>query len=107
VLALACDLPAVPESFLAELVRRGERTGADWLLARTERGIEPLAALYGPRALAALEEQVRTGRYAPRELLARTDLRIEVIEGDDLARHGDPEHLFANLNRPEDLETLQ
>ena len=85
----------------------GERSGADWVLARTDRGVEPLAALYGPRALAALEEQVQEGRYAPRELLARDDLRIEIIEGPDLARHGDPEHLFANLNRPEDLTVLE
>ena len=106
-LALACDLPAVPEPFLAELARRGERSGADWVLARTARGIEPLAALYGPRALAALEEQVQEGRYAPRELLTRDDLRIEIIEGPDLARHGDPEHLFANLNHPEDLSVLE
>lgn len=106
-LVLACDLPAVPESFLAELVRRHRASGADCVVARTERGVEPLAALYGPRALAALEEQVRAGRYAPRELFARGDLRTEVIEGADLARHGDPERTFANLNRPEDLTTLE
>jgi len=106
-LALACDLPAVPVSLLEELLRRGARSGADWVLPRTVRGIEPLVSLFGPRALAALEEEVRAGRYAPRELLVRGDLRIELIEGEALARHGDPEVLFTNLNHPEDLIALE
>jgi len=103
VLALACDLPAVPESLLVEIVRRGETRRADCVLARTARGFEPLVARYSPRALAALAEQVRGGRYALRELFTRDDLTVEVIEGAALARHGEPERLFANLNTPEDL----
>ncbi len=105
-LVLACDLPAVPASLLAEIVARGDATGADWVLVRAARGIEPLVALYGPRALEALDDLVRAGQYAPRGLLERDDLRVETIDGAALARHGDPERMLANLNRPEDLATL-
>lgn len=108
--ALACDLPAVPEALLAALATPGE-TCADWaaadlVLLRTERGLEPLVARYGPRALAALEEQVAAGDYAPRHILDRPDLRVTIVEGDELARFGDPARFLANVNAPEDLERL-
>lgn len=105
--ALACDLPAVPEALLAALATPGEsRAGwaaADLVIPRSERGFEPLVARYGPRALAALEEQVAAGEYAPRFLLGRRDLAAVVVEGAELAGFGDPEAFLANLNAPEDL----
>lgn len=105
--ALACDLPAVPETLLAALAGgRAEWSGADVVIPRTERGLEPLVARYGPRALAALEAQVATGEYAPRHILERGDLHAVIVEGEALASFGDPERFLANLNRPEDLERL-
>src|SRR5437763_16501725 len=54
-LVLACDLPRLPAGLLAELA--GEEA-ADWVVPRWEGGLEPLCALYGPAALAALAEKV-------------------------------------------------
>lgn len=105
-LALACDLPAVPEALLAALAGRPEWSGADLVLPRSERGPEPLVARYGPRALAALEEQITAGEYAPRHLLDRSDLRVVIVEGEALASFGDPELFLANVNAPEDLARL-
>lgn len=105
-LALACDLPAVPEALLAALAGRPAWSGADLVLPRSERGPEPLVARYGPRALAALEEQILAGEYAPRHLLDRTDLRVVIVEGEALASFGDPELFLANVNAPEDLARL-
>jgi molybdopterin-guanine dinucleotide biosynthesis protein A len=106
-LALACDLPGVPEALLADLA---ERRGADCAAACTESGagrrIEPLVCRYGPRALEALAEQVERGRYALRLLFERRDLVVELVEGEELARFGDPARMLANLNTPEDLEEL-
>lgn len=106
-LVLACDLPAVPEALLAALVGRPEWMAADVVLPRTERGLEPLVARYGPRALAALEEQVAGGEYAPRFLLDRGDLRVVTVAGEALAAFGDPARFLANVNRPEDLARLE
>ena len=105
--ALACDLPAVPEALLAALAgERADWAAADLVIPRSERGLEPLVARYGPRALAALEEQVAAGEYAPRFLLRRPELAAVIVEGDELARYGDPARFLANVNTPEDLARL-
>jgi len=106
-LALACDLPAVPEALLAALAGgEAEWAAADLVIPRTRRGLEPLVARYGPRALAALEEQVAAGDYAPRHLLRRRELAGVVVEEHELARFGDPARFLANVNAPEDLARL-
>lgn len=103
-LVLACDLPAVPEALLAALARR---SGVDCAAPRTVRGIEPLVCRYSPRALTALAEQVAGGRYALRRLFEHRDLVVDLLEGEDLARFGDPSEILANLNTPEDLAAFR
>jgi len=104
---LACDLPAVPEALLAALAGgRQDWAAADVVIPRSERGLEPLVARYGPRALAALEEQVAGGDYAPRHLLRRAELAAVVVEPEELAAFGDPARFLANVNTQEDLARL-
>ncbi len=103
-LVLGCDLPAVPEALLAALAACRD---ADCAAPRTERGVEPLVCRYGSRALAALTEQVAAGRYALRRLFERRDLVVELIEGEDLVRFGDPAEMLTNLNTPEDLAAFR
>ncbi len=43
---------------------------------------------------------------APRRLIAHPALRIRFLDGQTLAAHGAPEEIFANVNRPEDLERV-
>lgn len=105
-LALACDLPRVPAPLLAELVEAARRTGADLVLPRSPRGPEPLAAVYGPGALAALEERVATGAYDLFGLLERGDLVVATLEGEALERFGDPAVIFRNVNTPDDFGHL-
>lgn len=117
-LVLACDVPGVPPELLAALAGRARSaaggqgsdaaggTAADVVLPRTARGPEPLVARYGPRALAALAEQAAAGEHAVRRLLARPDLVVEYLEGEALARFGDPETLLVNVNTEADLERL-
>jgi len=102
-LVLACDLPAVPAELLAALVARSGG-GADLVLPRWSLGVEPLAAWYGPAALAALAAQVAAGEYSLGRLVAGGALAVEYLEGGALAAFGEPESVFRNLNRPEDLD---
>ena len=99
-LVLACDLPQVPEGLLAALARSAE---PDWAVPRWREGVEPLCALYGPAALAALGRRIARGLFALHRL-AEEDLAVRVLEGEDLARFGDPREIFLNLNAPEDWE---
>ena len=62
-------------------------------------GLEPLCALYGPAALAALEERVRRGRLDMRTLAETPGLRIVYLEA--------PGAVFLNLNRPGDLPGVE
>jgi molybdopterin-guanine dinucleotide biosynthesis protein A len=100
-LALACDLPAVPIPLLAALVRLAE--GADLVIPRWSGGLEPLCALWGPAALDALAERVEHGLYALHSLAGEPGLTVRFLEGERLAGFGPPEELFRNVNAPEDL----
>lgn len=103
-LALACDLPHVPVPLLAELARQAEEDrNADWALPRWQGGAEPLCALWGPRALAALEARVARGVYALWSLAEEEGLAVRWLEADLLARFGPPGELFLNVNTPEEL----
>ena len=99
-LVLAVDLPRMESDFLARLVANG--AGA---VPRTERGWEPLAALY-PRAefLGLVEEFLGAGKRRLQDLLdeaaARGWIRAVPVEGADSA-------LFANLNTADDLAALE
>ncbi|HSF41552.1 MAG TPA: NTP transferase domain-containing protein [Thermoanaerobaculia bacterium] len=99
-LVLACDLPGVPVALLAELAAS---QGFDGAVPRWNGRVEPLCALYAPAALAALEDQVARGLFGPHRLAERGDLAIRFLEGEELARFGRPEEVFANLNEPGEL----
>ncbi|MDX1643410.1 MAG: molybdenum cofactor guanylyltransferase [Thermoanaerobaculia bacterium] len=103
ILALACDLPLVPESLLRALARSGE---GDWIVPRWNGRLEPLCALYRPPALEALAGNVAREIVAPHRLIAHPALRIRFLDGQTLAAHGAPQEIFANINRPEDLERI-
>jgi molybdopterin-guanine dinucleotide biosynthesis protein A len=110
-LVLACDLPQVPAALLAELARPVSADGADcadWTVPRGPGGLEPLCALYGPAALAALARRVERGLFALHGLadksLCEEALAVRVLESEELARFGDPAAIFLNLNTPEDWE---
>jgi molybdenum cofactor guanylyltransferase len=100
-LVLACDLPRVPAALLAELARP---EGSDWVVPRWTGRVEPLCALYGPAALAALADRVARGLLGPHGLTDEPSLTVRYLEGDRLARFGAPQEIFLNLNTPEDLE---
>lgn len=99
-LVLACDLPQVPPGLLAALALS---SGWDWAVPRWAGGLEPLCALYGPAALAALAARVAAGRLDLHGLAGEDGLAIRFLEEADLRPFGDPAELFFNLNTPPDL----
>jgi len=105
-MVLACDLPEVPEVMLTALVIAGRmaRGGeADWVVPRWGGRLEPLCAIYGPAALAALARRAAAGRFALHELDDEPGLAIEHLEEREIALFGDPARLFLNLNTPDDV----
>jgi molybdopterin-guanine dinucleotide biosynthesis protein A len=100
-LVLACDLPRVP----VDLLRRIAAESGDWVVPAHAGGLEPLCALYRPRALRALAEQVHRGELALHRLADAT-IDVRRLDADALRDLGDPRRLFANVNTPGDLRSL-
>lgn len=99
-LVLAVDLPKMESEFLARLLVSGGGAAP-----RTERGWEPLAALY-PRAefLGLVDEFLEAGKRRLQDLLdeaaARGWINAFPLQDGDLP-------LFANLNTADDLAALE
>ena len=103
-LVLACDLPAVPAALLAALLEDGS---CDWVVPRHGGRLEPLCALYHPKALEVLAAQVARGVMAVHRLCEATHLRIRYLEAEELAVLGEPKRLFWNVNTPADLRRVR
>ncbi len=99
-LILACDLPDVPAGLLECLIR----LPGDLVLPRTQRGVEPLCALYRPPALAALHGRVNRDELSLHPLAGDKGISVSFLETAELRQWGDPSSFFRNLNTPEDLE---
>ena len=101
-LVLAVDLPFVPVPLLKELAR-SEVDLPDLVIPSWSDGVEPLCAVYGPAALAVLEERVGQGRLDLWSLPDTPGLAVRRLGEEELRRFGEPARMFLNLNRPEDL----
>jgi molybdopterin-guanine dinucleotide biosynthesis protein A len=99
-LFLAVDLPHVPASLLEWLVDLSE--GWDAVVPVSPRGPEPLCALYGPACLAPMRRRMAAGELSMTAFWP--DVRVRRPAADELARQGDPDLVFRNLNAPGDLE---
>lgn len=100
-LCVACDLPFVTPSLLDALVRRARKSDAPVLAPQGPTGApEPLCAVYSVRCLAPVAERLERGERGMRQLLA--SLGAATLALTEVRRHGDPEHLFLNVNTPDE-----
>lgn len=100
-LALACDLPFVTPALLARIA---EEHAFDLVIPEGPAGLEPLCALYAPRALDELARRVSAGHLALHELAGGSGLRIRRLSVEEVATLGLPGAFFRNWNEPGDLE---
>ena len=91
-LVVACDLPFLSAAFLQRLV---DVADADLVIPRSERGYEPLCAIYSRRCEVDIHDRLVRGEY---EAWRRPQgIRVaEVSVGDDLS--------VVNVNTPHDYE---
>ena len=100
VLVIACDLPFVTAGLLARLVDESRIAGgADAVVPRSARGLEPLCALYLTRCAAAARDRIGRGALQVTGLLDA--VRTRILEPDALAPY-DEGALFENVNTPHD-----
>ena len=101
VLVVAWDMPFVPASLLTELRSLGAGHDAAVPESGSRRGLEPLCAFYGPACLEAIERRLDAGDR--RVIAFYEDISLARLPAERVARHGDPELLFLNVNSPDDL----
>ena len=103
VFVIACDMPFVTAPFAAHLLGLAEH--ADVVVPRTERGFHPLCAVYTRACLEPLARRLEAGSLKMQTLL--DDVRVRVVETDEIDAFGDRERLLANINSPADYAGLE
>jgi molybdopterin-guanine dinucleotide biosynthesis protein A len=101
-LFLAVDLPLVPVGLLSHLAALA--AGFDAVVPVLPRGEEPLCAVYGPGCLEPVRRRVSGGERKMTSFWP--DVRVLEVGLEELARFGDAEALFCNLNAPSDYSEL-
>ena len=104
-LCVAWDMPLVIADFLRALAAGA--SGFDAFLPESDsrRGLEPLCAVYGPACREPIERQFETGDL--RAIGFHERVKVGRLPLERVREFGDPEELFFNVNRPEDLEQAE
>lgn len=106
-LVVACDMPFPSAALLRTLARNAARSGADVAAPESggPRGIEPLFAYYSVRCVEPIERAVERGDL--RVIAFHDEVVVERMPFTDVARYGDPDTLFMNVNTPEERERAE
>jgi molybdopterin-guanine dinucleotide biosynthesis protein A len=99
-LMLAVDMPFVSRELLAFLFGAAENTDATITVPRTNKGLQPLCAVYRRDFCNAAEQALRAGKY--KIDAAFVDVTVRVIGESELAAAGFSEQTFFNVNTPQD-----
>lgn len=92
-LIVACDMPHLDPDLLARLLAEARRLAPDCVIARSERGIEPLCAVYGRAFGEVARAALDAGQRKVRDAL--DGLQVIHLPVDSVAA-------VANVNTPED-----
>lgn len=102
-LLIACDLPNVNPHFLAYLLSL--TSDAEMVVPRTERGYHPLCAAYTPACHPVVRRRLDHGQLRMTDLMG--ELRVRVVEPDEIAEFGSGDELLANVNTQADLDAVE
>lgn len=98
VFAVACDMPFLNADLVRELLAR--RAGADVVIPRSDRGLEPLHAVYSRACLPAIEASAKSGDW--KATAFHSGLRVEVVSAPDAVWAVEGRSPFLNANTPEE-----
>jgi molybdenum cofactor guanylyltransferase len=106
-LMLAVDTPFITKEFLAYLVQEAQRSGAMVTVPATEKGRQPLCAIYRKGFLAAAEAALKTGTYKLDALFPTESTCAIDFSSDAVKALGFDAAMFDNLNTREDYERVK
>jgi molybdopterin-guanine dinucleotide biosynthesis protein A len=99
VVVLACDLPFVTRELLDRLIAE-MMPDDDVVMPRSERGLEPLCAVYRTRAAPVLRARIDRGALQMSALTR--ELRVHELGPEAVAAYDLEGRLFVNVNTPHD-----
>ena len=100
---VANDMPFLDTRLISYMV--DARDGFDAVVPRVGSLLEPLHALYSKRCLRAIEKHLRENDLRVQSFLG--EVRTRYIEEEEIRKFGDPEAVFFNINRKEDMEAAR
>ena len=99
---VACDMPFLRENFLRHMVSlRGDY---DAVVPRVRWMVEPLHALYAKQCLPAIRESIHSREYQILKFFQK--IKVRYVEEEEIRRVDPDLKSFFNINRPEDLESI-
>jgi molybdopterin-guanine dinucleotide biosynthesis protein A len=98
----ACDMPYLSEAFIRHMI--AQAGDHDLVVPVTARGFESLHAIYSRNCLPVIESQI--ARDELKVALLFRKFKTREVHGDEIRRFDPEERLFANLNRPDDLDQI-
>ena len=101
-IVVACDMPYVSAALLGFLA--GFADQADIVVPRTSRGYHPLCAVYTRTCLEPIERRLAEGRLKMSGLFE--DVRVRVVDVEQLRAFGDVDRLLTNVNSAADHREL-
>ena len=97
----ACDTPLLQPGLIRLLLDAVEED-IDVVVPKTDKGLEPLCAVYSQRCLQLITHQLQRGDFRIRSFFQRA--RVRRIPEKQLRRVDPDLRSFFNINTPEDLE---
>ena len=101
-LVLACDMPFVTGAFVAHLAAIG---GADLVIPRDRKGLQPLCAIYSRSCADGIRARLDRGERHAAAL--PEGVRVVEIGPEELAEYDPDGLLFVNVNTPHDYAQAQ
>jgi molybdenum cofactor guanylyltransferase len=101
-LIIACDLPYLSADWLDWLLSRALHSRGEAVIPRTERGIEPLAAVYRRECAAAIAAALAQGVRKVSDAIE--ELRPDFVYPREWRRIETSGLILKNMNAPEDYE---
>jgi molybdenum cofactor guanylyltransferase len=102
-LCLACDMPFVKPEFLRFVVETAAE--ADVVIPRNAEDFQPLCAVYSQVCREPIRQKIEAGRLKITGFFDQ--VRVRVIEGEQLSRFDPHDAMFFNANTPEEYAEAQ
>ncbi len=104
-LIFPCDMPFLPPRLLEYLLE--ESRGQDITVYRYGDFVQPQVGVYSEYCLPGIVQLLQDETYSLFRLIGRGELRVRIVEEDELTRFGDPELIFLNINTPAELDEAE